>query len=172
MTYRFTLREGARFHDGTEVTAARREAIDRARAPPEHAVAVREHVRGRSRASPSSPRRRRRTSKGVVAEGRYVVAIHLHERDATFLQLLALPLARVTCASAGNRYAPAWAPCGAGPFKLLPGGWERGRALTLVRNADYFQPGLPYLDAVTWQLGATQIAESYRFFARTARHRR
>jgi ABC-type transport system substrate-binding protein len=99
----------------------------------------------------------------VVVEGRYVVAIHLKEPDARFLSVMALYGARPVCKSAGDRYSDTWLPCGAGPFKLLPGGWERGRSLTLVRHEGYFRPGRPYLDAVTWTFNLNRAAESYRF---------
>lgn len=37
-------------------------------------------------------------------------------------------------------------PIGTGPFKIER--WDIGRRLTLVRNPDYWRPGLPYLDRV------------------------
>jgi ABC-type transport system substrate-binding protein len=161
-TYRFTLREGARFHDGSEVTATEvKRSIERALNPgtPSPFASMFEGIVGYADLSA----KRASHLAGVVAEGRYVLAIHLRERDATFLQLVAITPLRVTCPSAGDRFSPAWTPCGAGPFKLSPGGWERGRMLTLVRNDDYFRPGVPYLDGVTWELGSTQIIEGYQF---------
>jgi ABC-type transport system substrate-binding protein len=161
-TYRFTLREGARFHDGTEVTAQEvQRSIERALHPssPASTASLFESIAGfADYTSNKAPH-----LAGVVVEGRYVVAIHLREPSPTFLSLLALPLLRVTCPSAGDRYAPAWAPCGAGPFKIAAGGWEHGRTLSLVRHDDYFRPGLPYLDGVTWELTQPQIAQSYKF---------
>jgi peptide/nickel transport system substrate-binding protein len=44
-----------------------------------------------------------------------------------------------------------------------PGGWERGRTLTLVRHEGYFRPGLPHLDGVTWQLGSSSMSEAFKF---------
>jgi peptide/nickel transport system substrate-binding protein len=40
------------------------------------------------------------------------------------------------------------APIGTGPFKSDY--WHKGSALKLVRNPNYWQPGKPYLNSVTW----------------------
>lgn len=37
-------------------------------------------------------------------------------------------------------------PCGTGPFKFKS--WEEGQALIMVKNENYFEKGLPYVDAV------------------------
>jgi ABC-type transport system substrate-binding protein len=162
LTYRFTLREGVRFHDGSEVTASEiKRSFERALGPtsPAPTASFLSSIEGFAAfASKAAPH-----LAGVVVEGRYVLAIHLHEPDATFLPVLALPIARVTCPSAGDRFSASWSPCGAGPFKVPPGGWEHGRTLSLVRNEAYFVAGAPYLDGVTWELSQPQIAQSYKF---------
>jgi peptide/nickel transport system substrate-binding protein len=67
------------------------------------------------------------------------------------------------CRSAGYRYSDSWAPCGAGPFELKPGGWDRGRSLTLVRFDGYRAPDPPYLDAVTWTYGVNPVTQRFKF---------
>jgi len=42
------------------------------------------------------------------------------------------------------------APIGTGPFKFAK--WERGSFIELVRNPDYWQKGLPYLDGITYRI--------------------
>jgi ABC-type transport system substrate-binding protein len=161
-TYRFTLRNGVRFHDGTEVTAPEvKRSIERSLHPstPSEIASLFAAIDGFS----DFMEKRAAHLTGVVVEGRTVLAIHLRERDATFLRLLTRAPMRITCPSAGELYKPSFAPCGAGPFKLPPGGWERGRTLTLVRNDDYFRAGVPYLDSVSWELGSTQFTEGLKF---------
>jgi ABC-type transport system substrate-binding protein len=162
LAYRFTLREGVRFHDGNELTAADvKRSIERALSPstPCPTSGFYESIEGydayTSKKSPGL--------QGVVVEGRYVVTIRLHERDSAFLPALAMAALRVTCPSVGREYSPALSACGAGPFRVPPGGWERGRTLTLVRHEGYFRPGLPHLDGVTWQLGSSSMSEAFKF---------
>ncbi|HSO34821.1 MAG TPA: ABC transporter substrate-binding protein, partial [Labilithrix sp.] len=101
--------------------------------------------------------------EGVTVEGRYVVTFRLSAPDASFLPVLAMPPLRPVCRSAGTRYSDTWHACGAGPFKLLPGGWDRGRQITLVRHEGYFRPGLPYLDGVRMLLHVSFNAQRFRF---------
>lgn len=41
-------------------------------------------------------------------------------------------------------------PVGTGPFKFAK--WERGSHIELVKNPDYWQKGLPYLDGITYRV--------------------
>ena len=101
--------------------------------------------------------------RGVTAEGRYVVDVRLKEVDATFLPALALQVLRPVCRSAGARYSDTWHPCGAGPFKLLPGGWDKNRQITLVRHDGYFRPGLPHLDGIVWSFLVNTATQRFKF---------
>jgi ABC-type transport system substrate-binding protein len=160
--YRFILREGVRFHDGSELTAADvKRSIERALAPdtPAPNAELYEAIAGYA----AFTARKTTHLDGVATEGRYVVTIRLEHPDATFLSALAVGPLRITCPSAGDRYSPAFEPCGAGPFRLPPGGWEHGRTLSLVRHEGYFRPGLPYVDGVTWLLGSSLVAERFKF---------
>jgi peptide/nickel transport system substrate-binding protein len=40
---------------------------------------------------------------------------------------------------------------GSGPFKLVPNGYRPNESLTVERNDDYWQEGLPYLDKITFR---------------------
>lgn len=146
-TYRFFLREGARFHDGEEVTAEDvKRSAERALHPttPDPFASVYEGIEGYADYAGNHADH----LAGVVVEGRYVVAFRLTKPDATFLSTLVLPALRPVCRSAGDRYSDAWQPCGAGPFKLAA--FQRGTSARLVRHEGYFRPGEPYLDAVEW----------------------
>jgi ABC-type transport system substrate-binding protein len=151
-------------HDGEELTADDvKRSIERALHPTapnpyasyfEGIVGVPDYARGQA------PH-----VAGVVVDGRYAVTFRLREPDATFLSLLALPTLRPVCQSGGERYVDTWLPCGAGPFEAVAGGWQRGTSLRLVRNPQYFRPGLPYLDAVEWSYGMQLLAQRFRFEA-------
>jgi ABC-type transport system substrate-binding protein len=103
--------------------------------------------------------------EGVTVDGRYVVSFHLREPDMSFLPVLAMQTLRPVCKSAGRRYVDDWVPCGAGPFRMPPGGWQRGTSLRLVRHDAYFRPDLPYLDAVEWAFNVPILAQRLRFEA-------
>jgi ABC-type transport system substrate-binding protein len=161
-TYRFTLRAGVLMHDGAELTAADvKRSVERALHPttPGSESAFFEGLTGfAAYAEGKAPH-----LDGVVVEGRYQVAFHLDQPDAAFLALVALRAMRPVCASAGDRYLDAWLPCGAGPFKLESGGWQRGTSLRLVRHEGYFRPGRPYLDAIEWTFNVLPVPQRFRF---------
>jgi ABC-type transport system substrate-binding protein len=161
-TYRFVLRQGVIMHDGTELTADDvKRSLERSlhpRTPNPYASYYTNLVGFEAYAAGKAER-----LEGVTVEGRYVVSFLLREPDATFIHLLALPSARPTCRSAGARFADAWRPCGAGPFKLEEGGWQRGSSLRVVRHDGYFRQGLPYLDAVEWTYNMQPLPQTLRF---------
>jgi ABC-type transport system substrate-binding protein len=140
-TYRFPLRQGVTFHDGSELTAADvKRSFDRAVAP--------------DTASPMAS-----FFEGVLrvdVEGRYLVAFHLKAPDATFLPALATVTTRPTCPGTD-------APCGAGPFSVMAGEWKRGQEIRVARHERYFRPGLPYLAGVVLELNVPLVSQGYRF---------
>lgn len=160
----FYLRPDVRFHDGVELTADDvKRSVERALHPGtpnpfssyyETLVGFEAYAAGRAE-----------HLEGVEVAGRYVVRFHLTRADATFVALLALPSTRPVCRSAGARYTDDWLPCGAGPFKLAPGGWEHGRSLTLTRHEAYFRRGRPHLDAVQFTYGMNLLTQRYKFEA-------
>ncbi len=160
-TIRFVLKPGSKFQDGDEVTAED----------------VKRSVE-RSLGSSANPYTTYYASlvgydafhdgkaehlEGVQVEGRYVVSFRLVRADSTFMPLLGMPHVRPVCKSAGWKYTDTWLPCGAGPFKILPNGWDRGRQIDLVRHDGYFKPGKPYLDGVRFLFHVNQITQRFRF---------
>jgi ABC-type transport system substrate-binding protein len=161
-TYRFVLRTGVTMQDGTELTADDvKRSAERALHPstPDPNASAFTNLAGYEAYAGGKAEH----LAGVVVEGRYVVAFHLDKPDSTFPQLLAMHTLRPTCKTAGDRYSEAWLACGAGPFKLLPDGWQRGTTLRLVRHEGYFRPGRPYLDAVEWTFNMQALAQRVRF---------
>ena len=161
-TFRFVLREGVRFHDGDEVTAEDvKRSAERALHPsaPNPYSSYYSSIVGYDR----FVAKKAEHIDGITVDGRYVVTFKLDKPDSTFLLVLAMPPLRPVCKSGGTRYADTWHACGAGPFKLLPGGWDRGREITVVRHEGYFRPGLPYLDAVRMIFHANLTSQRFKF---------
>lgn len=161
-TYRFTLRQGVRMHDGAELTSADvKRSVERALHPstPCPTASFYDDLVGFAAYAGGNAEH----LEGVEVEGRYTVTFHLARPDGAFLSLMALPAMRPVCSSAGTRYTDAWAPCGAGPFRLEPGGWQRGISLRVVRHDAYFRPELPHLDAVEWTFAMTPVPQRFRF---------
>jgi ABC-type transport system substrate-binding protein len=161
-TYRFFLRAGVQMHDGGELTADDvKRSAERALHPttPNPNANYFRNIEGYEAYSAGGAEH----LSGISVEGRYVVCFRLSEPDATFLAVLALHTLRPVCRTAGQRYVDTWLPCGAGPFKLAPGGWQRGLGLRLVRHDGYFRAGLPYLDSVEWTPNMQITAQRFRF---------
>jgi len=88
--------------------------------------------------------------KSVSAPSADTVVINLKYKWAPILADLALFANGVVPDNYGGKTASAFyqAPIGTGPFKFDY--WHKGSALKLIKNTDYWQPGKPYLDSVTW----------------------
>ncbi len=78
------------------------------------------------------------------------MVVNLKYKWAPILADLALFANGVVPDNYGGKTASAFyqAPIGTGPFKFDY--WHKGSALKLIKNTDYWQPGKPYLDSVTW----------------------
>jgi ABC-type transport system substrate-binding protein len=162
--YRFTLRPRVTMQDGEELTAEDvKRSVERALHPsaPNPSASMYNGLVGFDAFVDG----RAQHLDGIRVEDRYVVRFELTEPDAAFLSLLAMAPLRPVCKTAGWRYVDTWLPCGAGPFTLPRGGWDRGTRLRLVRNDAYFRPGLPYLDGVEWTYNMQVLAQRFRFEA-------
>lgn len=162
LLYRFVLRQGVVMHDGAELTADDvKRSMERA-LHPGTPNAMRSYFGGIVGFEAFTSGKAEHL-EGVSVEGRYVVTFRLAQPDAAFLSIMAIPATRPVCASAGNRYSRSWLPCGAGPYKLEPGDWQRGSSLRLVRHDRYFDPGATYLDAVEWTFLMQPTPQRFRF---------
>jgi peptide/nickel transport system substrate-binding protein len=159
--YRFALRAGVRFHDGELLDAADVvRSIERALGPdsPNPSSSLYSSILGFEAFTEGKAAH----LQGVTQDGPLAVTITLKEADSTFLPALALHPLRPVCRSMGAKYADGAAPCGAGPFRLPPGGWDKGRKLSLERHPGYFRPGLPHLDGITWTFHVNLITERFK----------
>src|SRR5215470_1660274 len=137
MTWTFTLHQGVKFHDGSELTAADVKASwDKIIFPPEGVVSTRKSLY--------------QMVKSIDAPEPYTVVFRLHYPAASFLSLLAHPAnfiyAKKYLDQDINWYKTH--AIGTGPFKLQE--YVRGSVLDFKRNPVYWKQGLPYLDEVKY----------------------
>ncbi|MEI4488562.1 ABC transporter substrate-binding protein [Frigidibacter sp. MR17.14] len=139
--FTFHLRD-AKFHDGSPVTAADVKAtFDRIMAP----------------GSTASFRNQFELVDKIETPDPKTVVISLKKAAVSFIHYLALPESVILPASwiAAHGADPnTAAPIGAGPFKFDH--WTRGRELVVEKFDDYYKPGLPKLDSVTYQFYADE----------------
>jgi peptide/nickel transport system substrate-binding protein len=137
LTYTFTLHEGVKFHDGSELTSADVKASwDKIVFPPEGVT---------------SPRRSYyQMVKRIETPDRHTVVFRLHHPSPSFLTSVAHPAnfiyAKKHLDTDVNYYKAH--TIGTGPFKLK--NYVRGSYIELERNPDYWKKGLPYLDGIKY----------------------
>ena len=136
LTWTFTLRQGAKFHSGNEVTA-------------DDVVYSVRRLLGLKQA-PSAPFWPILKPDNVVAAGRYSVKMTLDKPYAPFLA--AIPLigivdkALVESHAANGDWAATWVAAndaGSGPYRTEPGTFRPSQVLTLAWFPDYFAPWGP-----------------------------
>jgi peptide/nickel transport system substrate-binding protein len=132
LTYTLNLRQGVTFHDGADFTAADVVAnFDRIRNP-DNGLARRVELGNMA---------------SYEATDDHTVTISLDEPYATLLAVLATPQMHIASAEWLETVAdPAVEMNGTGPFML--DSFEPQVRYTLVKNPNFWKPGLPYLDSI------------------------
>jgi len=160
-TFVFQLRAGVKFHNGRVMTAddvvysLNRVTNPKTQSPGAGFFAS---IKGYDAMADGSAT----TLSGVTATGPLTVKIELSRPDATFLHVMALNFASVVpkeaVIAAGEDFGKQ--PVGTGAFKLAK--WTIGQSLVFAKNKDYWRPGLPYLDTVTFEIGQEPIVALLR----------
>ena len=139
-TYLFHLHEGVKFHDGTDCDAAAvKWNFDRLMNPEEKVLTAPLFT----------------MIESVEPVDAHTLKITLQYPTEIFLRALAnyrkgFPILSPTAYKTwGKQDLPAH-PTGTGPFKLAK--WEQNALILLERNAQYFKPGLPYLDRIEFRI--------------------
>lgn len=130
VTYIFNLREGVTFHDGSAFTA-------------EDVVFTYERVMDEDFAS--ARRADFLPVAGVEALDEYTVQFTMSDPFAPFLT----KLETLRMVPSDSDADPAVDPIGTGPFTFVE--WISGQSITLTKNPDYWQEGLPYLDELVYR---------------------
>ena len=138
LTYTFTLRDGVKWHDGTNLTAADVKAtFDRIIFPPDHILSPQQSFFA--------------AVTGIEVRGPKTVEFMLSKPQGLFLKYLSLPLNSIMqkkTLEANNFDLKKVVPVpGTGPFMLTDR--ASGEFHKYEKNPNYWNPELPYLDGVT-----------------------
>lgn len=146
LTYTFTLREGVKFHDGTDFNA---EAV------------VKNFERWANGSEDKFPYyasmfggfagEEGHVIESVTADGDYTVVFKLKRAQAPFLKNIAMSpfgIASPTAFEAsGEKFGDN--PVGTGPFKFVE--WKRNDSVTVEKFEDYWNAGYPKLDKIVFK---------------------
>ncbi|HEY8358723.1 MAG TPA: ABC transporter substrate-binding protein [Ramlibacter sp.] len=162
LTYTFTLRPGVKFHNGREMTAEDvKYSLDRVTNPATQSPGAGffGSIEGFEAVSSGEAT----SLSGITVVDPQTVAIKLSRPDATFLHVMALNFASIVPKEAVDQWGADFAthPVGTGAFKLAE--WTLGQRLVFERNADYWEPGLPKLDQITFEVGVEPSVALLRF---------
>jgi ABC-type transport system substrate-binding protein len=162
LTYTFTLRNDAKFHNGRQVTADDFVySFSRILDPKEESSAL--SFFARIKGADTYRKGKSNEVVGLKAPSQHVLQIILEEPFAPFLSLLAMKSSKVVPREEleGRNMDFGHHPVGTGPFRLES--FEPDR-IVLVANSDYYE-GSPYLDKVVYSVypGAQneRIAEDF-----------
>jgi peptide/nickel transport system substrate-binding protein/oligopeptide transport system substrate-binding protein len=152
LTYTFKLRDGVKFHNGRLMTSADvKYSFERAVNPKTQSpgggyfsmIAGYDDVAGG----------KAETLSGIATPDAKTVIFKLTRPDATFLHLMAINFGYIVPKEEVEKAGADWGkkPVGTGAFKFVE--WVPGQHITLERNKDYYHPGVPYLDKITFEFG-------------------
>lgn len=152
LTYTFKLRKGVKFHNGREVVAQDvKYSIERTTNPKTESpgAGFYDSIAGME----AFKKGKAKDVKGIAVVDPATVKFTLTRPDATFLHVLELNFSSVVPKEAVDKAGKDFGKkvVGSGAFMLAD--WKLGQELVLKRNPDYFVPGVPKLDQITFQVG-------------------
>lgn len=159
--FTFHLRPGVKFHNGREMTAEDvKYSFDRVTNPTTQSPGAGffGSIKGYDAMADGSASE----LSGVKVIDPMTVEVTLSRPDATFLHVMALNFASIVPKEAVDAAGADFGkvPVGTGAFKLSE--WTIGQRLVFAKNTDYWRPGVPYLDQVTFEVGQEPIVALLR----------
>lgn len=160
-TFTFKLRKGVKFHNGRELNADDvKYSIERVVNPKTQSpgagffgsiVGFEDASTGKSE-----------TLSGITVVDPYTVKFELSRPDATFLHVLALNFAHIVPKEEVEKYGADFGkhPVGSGAFKMTE--WTLGQRIVFERFKDYYNPSLPKLDQITFEVGQEPVVALLR----------
>ena len=159
--FTFRLRDGVTFHNGREMTAEDvKYSLDRVTRPETQSPGAGffASIEGYDQVSSGEAD----SLSGVEVVDPQTIRITLSRPDATFLHVMALNFASVVPQEAVEEAGADFgkSPVGTGAFKLAD--WVIGQRLVFEKNEDYWRDGVPYLNAITFEVGQEPIVALLR----------
>ena len=138
--YRFRLRDGVKWHDGTPFTASDVKFTF-------EEVLLKFHARTRASMGGLLAGIEAPDDRTVIFRFKQPYAPLLYQLDATEAPIVARHVYQGTDPQTNPANSN---PIGTGPFKFVS--YTKGTEIRLARNPTYFKPGLPYLDGLVMRI--------------------
>jgi len=141
----FTLRQGVKFHDGTDFDA--------------------EALKYLFETNAKSPMPELKSITSVDVIDKYTAKVNVTRYSPAMMSLLAVGrpgwIVSPTAAKKMTAQEMRLNPVGTGPFKFTE--FKRDVSVKFTRNENYWQPGKPYLDGVEYQIIADSVTQMLTF---------
>lgn len=160
-TFTFKLRKGVKFHNGRELNADDvKYSIERVVNPKTQSPGAGffGSIVGFEDASAGEVE----ALSGITVVDPYTIKFELSRPDATFLHVLALNFAHIVPKEEVEKYGADFGkhPVGSGAFKMTE--WTLGQRIVFERFKDYYNPSLPKLDQITFEVGQEPVVALLR----------
>jgi len=168
-TYTFDIRKGVKFHNGRELTAEDIKYNLERLANPKNAskglwTLKALPIKGAEQfATDAKNSKKDLHLEGVKVLNPYKIEITLDKAIPFALNVFAMSYYFIAPKEEVEKWGKDFSfhPVGTGPFKFKE--WKKGKIITLVKNQDYFEKGLPYLDKIDYEIIPTNIIRLGRF---------
>ncbi|MCI0999414.1 MULTISPECIES: ABC transporter substrate-binding protein [Ochrobactrum] len=160
-TFTFKLRKGVKFHNGRELNADDvKYSIERVVNPKTQSPGA--GFFGSIVGFEDASAGKAETLSGITVIDPYTIKFELSRPDATFLHVLALNFAHVVPKEEVEKYGADFGkhPVGSGAFKMTE--WTLGQRIVFERFKDYYNPSLPKLDQITFEVGQEPVVALLR----------